>query len=263
MIFYLSCTGNTLWAAQAMAEATGDRLVDITALPPGENCFSIEPEERVGFCFPVHGWRPPFLVRKFIQQLHLALPGNAEDSYFYALCTAGDTIGETMELMEKDLRQAGYALHARFSLIMPESYVGLPFMDVDTPENERRKIDNARRQLKDITRLVANRQRGVEQTTRGRWPKTNTRLLGGFFLHRLVTDRPFRVEASRCIACGKCKDTCPVGNIGSDGNQRPVWLHNGNCLSCFSCFHHCPVHAIEYGNRTKHKGQYYFRKRNT
>ncbi|MCI7256823.1 MAG: ferredoxin, partial [Prevotella sp.] len=27
---------------------------------------------------------------------------------------------------------------------------------------------------------------------------------------------------------------------------------------CLSCYHHCPHHAINYGNITKKRGQYFF-----
>lgn len=47
----------------------------------------------------------------------------------------------------------------------------------------------------------------------------------------------------------------------ADGSREfPTWIHNGECLTCFACYHHCPKKAIDYGHRTQHKGQYYFKK---
>ena len=70
MIFYLSDTGNTGWAAKAIAEATNDKLLFIPEqLRSGQLEYTLQEGERLGFCFPVHGWRPPKIVREFIRRL--------------------------------------------------------------------------------------------------------------------------------------------------------------------------------------------------
>ena len=141
MIFYFSATGNTLWAAQQLAENIGERLVFIPEAMDGPCHYTLAEGERIGFCFPVHAWRPPVLVRRFIQRLSFA---NAEDHYCFALCTAGDTTGESMRIFRQILAQRSLHLDAVYSLIMPESYVGLPFMDVDTIDKEREKKNYAK-----------------------------------------------------------------------------------------------------------------------
>lgn len=254
MIFYLSGTGNTAWAARTVGEATGERLIDITKVEE-HVVYELQPGERIGFCFPVHGWRPPMFLRNFIRTLSI---DNAGGHYCFALCTAGDNIGETIDILKKDLMGRGIVLDSAFSLIMPESYVGLPFMDVDTPANERKKKQVADDELFEYCKYITNREKGVEILTIGRWPKINSRILGGFFTKYLITDKPFRVDAGKCIGCKACAASCPVGNITMTNDRLPQWQHNGSCLTCFACYHHCPKHAIEYGRRTKHKGQYFF-----
>ena len=69
MIFYFSGTGNTKWVAQQLAEATGETLYYIPdELRKGELCYTLQPGERLGFCFPTHGWQPPRIVREFISR---------------------------------------------------------------------------------------------------------------------------------------------------------------------------------------------------
>lgn len=255
MIFYLSGTGNTRWAASEIALNTGESLVDITKADGQHTAYSLADGERIGFCFPVHGWRPPKIYRKFIHNLDVK---NAQAHYCYALCTAGDDIGETVKILRDDLAARGIRLNSAFSLIMPESYVGLPFMDVDTPENEARKKEKAAADLARHIKAIAERKKGIEELATSKWPRINSRLLGGVFARCLVTDKPFRVTADKCIGCGTCAATCPTGNIIMDGNT-PHWQRNRQCMACFSCYHHCPTHAIEYGRMTKHKGQYYFK----
>ena len=254
MIFYFSGTGNTRWAAQQLSQATGERLVYMPDHPSGMFEAALAEGQRIGFCFPVHGWRPPLLVRKFISRLRL----QSEGHYTYALCTAGDNIGETIQILEKDLRRVGIGLDAAFSLIMPESYVGLPFMDVDTDDREQAKKREAAERLRAYTPLIISRARGERHLDRGRWPRINSRMLGAFFTRHLITDKPFHLNSDRCVACGLCASVCPVGDIVGGSGQKPQWRHDGSCLTCFTCYHHCPHHAIEYGRRTQHKGQYYF-----
>lgn len=254
MIFYFSGTGNTRWAAQLLSEATHEQLVFIPDHMQEMSSFHLADGERIGFCFPVHGWRPPLLVRRFVSQLRLQAAGH----YVYALCTAGDNIGETIEILASDLQAIGLPLDAAISLIMPESYVGLPFMDVDTPMKERDKKQQSAARMETFLTAVVNREKGVRHLDKGRWPRINSRLIGGIFTHCLITDKPFHADAARCISCGRCQQVCPVNDIKMGGDGLPQWQHNGDCLTCFACYHHCPRHAIEYGARTQRKGQYYF-----
>lgn len=112
MIFYFSCTGNTRWAAHKIAEATGDTLIDIAAelrkadeedATDKERTFSytLSADESLAFCFPVHGWRPPLAVRDFIRRLRIC---KTTDNYCYAVCTAGDTVGEAMDILKPTLQ---------------------------------------------------------------------------------------------------------------------------------------------------------------
>ena len=247
MIFYISCTGNTRWAAERLAEATNDQLVFIPDVIDGDCTFESQDKD-AWIVFPVHGWRPPKIVREFVSKLTISTPRIS------ALCTAGDSIGRTMEILEKDLSKREIHLEAAYSLIMPESYVGLPFMDVDTKEREEEKLKKAEEDMKGIIS-------GRGDIHRGPLPWLFSGPIGAYFVHRLVKDQPFRVETDRCIRCGKCVEACPVKNLSGGKGSAPEWLHTGRCLTCFACYHHCPTHAIEFGKRTKHKGQYFFKRR--
>ena len=164
-----------------------------------------------------------------------------------------------VEYLAKDLKTIGISIDSMFSIIMPETYVGLPLMDVDKPEKELEKKETAKKMLSSYTKIIKGHERGVIKTYKGHWPRTNSHLLGSVFVKWLVTDKPFWVKEDRCVKCGRCADVCPVGDIKGGGGMMPEWKHNDKCLTCFNCYHHCPTHAIEYGKRTKNKGQYYFK----
>ena len=145
-----------------------------------------------------------------------------------------------------------------FSVIMPESYVCLPFMYTDPEEKEQRKIAQAKQQITHIIDMIKECRIGVEELEKGATPRLYSYVIGGYFNKRMITDRKFTVDTDVCIKCGKCMKVCPVDNIES---TPPVWIHNGKCTSCLACYHYCPVHAINFGKITRKRDQYYFNRR--
>ncbi len=256
MIFYFTGTGNTGIVASRLAEETGERLVSIaSAVVKEEYDYQLAADERIGFCFPIHGWRPPFIVRDFVKRLHL---NGYNGQFCYAFATCGDDVGLAFDYLRDDLQQVGVNLDSVYSVIMPETY-NFPIIDqIDTPESAQRKIADARERLAAMIPGIVSRTRGEKNINKSRWPRTNSIMLGGFFLKHWVTDCKFTVDTTACIRCGKCQHVCPVGNIDCGAGNPPEWQHNGLCTTCFSCYHHCPVHAIDFAGRTRGKRQYYF-----
>ena len=287
MIFYFSGTGNTKWAASKLAAATREDLISIAPYMRADDSshnlaepFILKENERLGFVFPVHGWRVPKLVREFISKMKiLREPSDASAEnkvkaddwlknrpFAYCVCTAGDSIGLTIENLNEvisqnpSLQALGITeVSSSYSLIMPESYIGLPFMDVDPKEREIQKKENAAQQLAVVCEEIFDCKEGINRLVKGPIPWFFTKVVGGFFENVLITDKRFHVEKDRCVKCGICANVCPVGDIKGGHGEYPVWLHHKDCLTCFTCYHHCPHHAIEFGNQTQKKGQYYFR----
>ena len=291
MIFYFSGTGNTKWAASKLASATHEDLISIAPYMRADDSshtlaepFILKENERLGFVFPVHGWRVPKLVREFIGKMKVqreepdaernsasaeskASSASARNQPFaFCVCTAGDSIGLTIENLNEvisqnpSLQALGITkVSSSYSLIMPESYVGLPFMDVDTKEKEIRKKSKSAQELAVICEEIFDRKEGVNRLVKGPIPWFFTKVVGGFFENVLITDKRFHVEKDKCVKCGICATVCPVGDIKGGHGEYPKWLHHKDCLTCFTCYHHCPHHAIEFGNQTQKKGQYYFK----
>lgn len=292
MIFYFSGTGNTKWAASKLAAATREDLISIAPYMREDDSshnlaepFILKENERLGFVFPVHGWRVPKLVREFICKMKILREpiqrepsdataenkAKADDNlknrpFAYCVCTAGDSIGLTIENLNEvisqnpSLQALGITeVSSSYSLIMPESYIGLPFMDVDPKEREIRKKENAAQELAVVCEEIFDRKEGISRLVKGPIPWFFTKVVGGFFENVLITDKRFHVEKDRCVKCGICANVCPVGDIKGGHGEHPVWLHHKDCLTCFTCYHHCPHHAIEFGNQTQKKGQYYFK----
>ena len=254
MIFYFSGTGNTRWAAQELAEATGERLLFIPEELKTACEYTLADDERIGFCFPVHGWQPPHIVREFVSRLKI---GNAGSHYTYILCTCGDTTGLAVKMLTKQLAEKGITVESCQSLTMPESYVCLPFMYTDSPEREHEKKEQARKDLDIYIKVVKERQTGYSRLTLGPTPWAFSHVIGAYFNRYMITDKKFTVDADVCLHCGLCAEVCPVGDIIFD--NTPEWKNDSSCTCCLSCYHHCPVHAINYGSITRRRGQYYFK----
>lgn len=255
MIFYFSGTGNTRWAAEILAHKTNERLFFIPE-ELKETCdYSLSEDERIGFCFPTHGWQPPRIVRQFISRLHIS---KAQGHYCYALTTCGDSIGQTMEILNSDLRKAHLPeASSLFTLIMPESYVCLPFMYTDKPEREHEKITTATQLLDSFATMIMERKKEVTHIVKGAAPWVMSHIVGSYFNGKMVNDKKFTVDADVCIHCGRCEQVCPTGDLQLK-EGLPTWQHDDSCTCCLACYHHCPRHAINYGSITRRRGQYYF-----
>ncbi|WP_337776385.1 EFR1 family ferrodoxin [Prevotella pectinovora] len=260
MILYLSGTGNTRWVAESIARMTGDeRVVDVASLCSQPLHVQLNPGEPLGIFFPVHGWRPPMLLRRVLSEMTLSVGSERNvKPYVYSVCTVGDTVGESMDILRSDLKKQGVSLDAVFDVRMPNTYVGLPFMDVDKGKVVSDKLHEAQPRMEFIAEKIRERANGAFMRYLGRWKRINSRLLGEAFVRKLVTDRYFHVEESLCVSCGKCVASCPVGNMSLDDDGMPQWNHDGSCLTCFACYHNCPRHAIRFGSVTDKKGQYVF-----
>ena len=130
-------------------------------------------------------------------------------------------------------------------------------MDVDTPQKEKQKINDADIILQQYINHIRAKQCGLRNLTIGRWPRINSRLIGHLFLKYLVKDTPFRVNNDKCIKCGRCSSLCPVHDIkGGVGTNR-----NG-CTTAMShmllMLPSLPYKAISFGSATRNKGQYWY-----
>ena len=247
VIFYYSATGNTRFAARYLAEKLHTEAVDILK---SDSPFSIPDEkETIGIMFPIYCWGIPPVVERFLQKIVAEVPAA---TYVWGVCTCGDEAGTAMKrfnaLFEKG---RGRGADAIFSVTMPNTYVMLPGFDVDNPEVEKRKLDDAPLRLDNIADAVAQRKRDIYDVAQGSLPALRSAIFP-IFKKWGVTTKWWHV-ADNCIGCGKCAKICPAGNIKMK-DSRPEW--GCRCFSCCACYHCCPVKAISYASFTKNKSQY-------
>lgn len=228
--------------------ALGERLCNMAG--PQQPLPALGEEETVGFVLPVHGWKPPRLVRRFIDRLP---QGFGTQRYAWCVLTCGDDTGCAAQMLERRLLLRGVKPALMASLVMPNTYVGLPFFDVDADSLRAAKLHRAAERVRELATAIKERRTG-HAVHRGALPHLKSYVLGPLFEHLLMSDHAFRA-AETCTGCGLCARVCPVGNIELSAEGTPQW--GGHCTMCLACYHHCPAHAIALGRRTQHKGQYF------
>ena len=255
MIFYFSATGNSRYVAERLAKALhDDTTVDLAyylrsgeALPP----FEAADGERVGFVFPVHSWGMPKGLRQLVETIRIN-GYKRGDNYCYMVCTCGDDAGLTAKQWQKSVSRCGLHGDAAYSVFMPNTYVLLPGFDVDSPEATKRKLEASVGKVEEISGSILVGKKG-DFTHHGSFSRLKSDVVYPVFM-ALMTDRPFRCDSSKCVACGKCAKVCPTGNIELRGGI-PEW-RNHRCINCVACYHYCPAGAISYGKMTHGKGHY-------
>lgn len=249
MIFYFTGTGNSLQAAQNIAEHNGEALISVAEkINSGEQIFeyTLKDNEAVGFVFPVYAWGPPGMVLEFIDRLKF---NNFNNQYIFSVATCGENIGNTMKLLESRLARKGIKLTSGFSIKMPNNYIIIG--DVDSKEAEKEKLIAAEKTLRDINRSVEKRENGVFRIEKGFLPGLLTAVVNPLFNKSALGTKNFHAEDT-CTGCGLCEKVCNTKTIKVD--KKPQW--GGKCTQCLACINYCPVRAIQYGKGTVKKRRY-------
>ncbi|MBO5932424.1 MAG: flavodoxin family protein, partial [Bacteroidaceae bacterium] len=143
MIFWYSGCGNSRFVAEELAKGLNQDLVFIPDAARNGNEYIVANEEVVGFVFPIYAWAAPKIVTEFIAKMRF----ENRPKYLFAAVTCGDETGYTYRTFGNFLTKQGLKLDAFFSFKMPETYINLPGFKLDTPENEKSKIDAVKEQL--------------------------------------------------------------------------------------------------------------------
>ncbi|MEG1748752.1 MAG: EFR1 family ferrodoxin [Tannerellaceae bacterium] len=259
MIFYFTGTGNSLSVAKALGALLDESLISIAEALRGDAetlTYPLRPEERVLFVFPIHSWGPAVLMLRFIERLRLS---GYQGQSVYSVCTCGDDCGYANAKMRKALLKRGLTLTYSFSVQMPNNYILLPGFDVDAPEVERRKLEQAPVRVAAIVEAIRSGKAAVELYHPGSLASLKSGLIYPLFVHFAMRSKSFRVTSS-CTSCGVCAKLCPTGTITLSEKKLPVWAAEG-CVQCLACIHRCPVRAIEYGTVSEKKGRYSYARR--
>jgi len=237
VIYYFSGTGNSLRAAQVIAEALGDceilHINRLSALPAG--C------ERVGFTFPHYALGVPDLVRRRLEAMDISA---SRDAYFFAVETYGGFRGNCLAQVRDILQSKDTMLCYGASVLMPANNV----VNYDMKDN----VAEVAAAAEETLRRVAG---DIAVGTCNKIPRT--RHIYNMIYRCFMATYPkkglgFHAD-ERCTGCGQCARLCPSGNI-SMKDSRPVF--SADCEQCMACIQWCPQGAIQYKDETQTRKRY-------
>lgn len=219
-IFYFTGTGNALFAAKRIAEATKAELVSIPKVidSPREHSDNV-----IGFVYPQYAIGLPKMVRRFV------LDNTFKAEYIFAVdlfsfITAG-ALSEMSGIISLD-----YGAYLK----TPCNFISMfnPPKDVKVAIQKTRPL---------LDRIIADiKARKIKRIRPSKHVGNATKYFG---------KNDFKVSDD-CVRCGLCVRVCPAGNIVLD---ERIEFHK-LCENCFACVNLCPQRAINSNIRmTKHR----------
>ena len=240
MIFYFTGTGNSLYAAQKLAD-DGEKIISIVdALRSKDFHYTLNVGEKLGFVFPVYFYTVSDPVLELVRKLTVENAG-----FVYAVIPCGASIGAAGGLLKSELKKRGLELQRVDALVVPDG--ALIFYDIDSPEKMEQQLEAAAKELASIRQAI-DRHEGNNTTGSPVMGRVNLAVY-----HACMSTKAFYAD-EKCIGCGTCASICPAGAIEMVSG-RPAWTKS-KCLKCCGCINRCPVSAIQYGKKTASRGRY-------
>lgn len=244
MIVYYTGTGNSRYAAESLASATGDALVDAGPYIQSGKAAALTSEKPWVFVSPTYGWRVPRIFREFIERGTFS---GSREAYFVMTC--GSEIGNAGAYLQKLCAEKEFVFRGVQEVVMPENYVAMFYVPGEAESAEiRSSADRTLAQTADFMCAGKNFPHHAAALI----DRVRSTVVNPVFYAVCVKSRAFTVSDT-CIGCGKCAKGCPVNGIEMK-NGKPVWT--GACTHCMACICGCPAAAIEYGRQSLGKPRY-------
>ena len=219
-IYYFTGTGNSLRAAQVVAEALGDTEIISMRCNPAD--VPAADSDVIGFVFPIYHWTLTEAVYEFISKLQIN-----PKAYIFAVSTLCRINGYAFEVLDELLKQKGVSLqYAKRIYAVANLCIAYPPFP-----SEKNMIPKMERNLTKAALEIQAR-------------KTNSYSKAGFFTRLIYPrmmpkylkvlpeiDKGFSISES-CVSCGLCSRVCPRSNIVLV-DDKPTFLHHCSC--CMAC----------------------------
>lgn len=195
--------------------------------------------------FPVYAWGVPPIVVEEIRKTDFS------GKMVHMVCTCGSETGHIDRQWQLLVADQGGIVGGIYSVVMPRSYVFMPFMNTDSPELVAKKLADAKPRIAEIAANIAAHKQIIDLHL-GPFPGFLSKVVYPWFFKSLMKTKLYHTH-NQCTGCGLCARNCPCGNI-SMVNGKPQW--SDNCAWCLRCYHICPNHAVAYWRFSDKKAQY-------
>lgn len=246
---YFTGTGNALDACRTVLSTLEEAGYEtsIEEMVAGSGTVTLPRCDWLVITFPVYAWRPPRIVRRFLNRLQLSETGEERKpvKVLVIAVDGGDGMRAASDGRRLLTRKLGGRIDVRVADRVQYPINWTQFIPPDPVDTALREISEGRERVRVLTRdAVAGSTHYYRPQV---FSMVISRLVGLLFgwLGRGMLSQ-FFIANDRCTSCRICEKRCPVGAIhmipiGSDA-PRPRW--RTSCESCNRCINICPEKAI-------------------
>lgn len=232
---YFSGTGNTKFCVERFLRYYGD-TIDVFPMEEERAVSALRDAKEILLGYPVYYSNLPKIVRDFITKNSSLFPGKK----IYIIATmglfSGDGAGCGARLLKRCHAEILGGLHVK----MPDCISDEKVLK-RTSEQNRKIIQDADKKLKNAAESLKMGKTVREGLGLG---SHAAGLLGQrlwFYTKTQKYSDRLRIDAEKCIGCGKCMSLCPMNNITIRDQKA---LPHTKCTMCYRCVNRCPVQAI-------------------
>ncbi|MBD5119322.1 MAG: 4Fe-4S binding protein [Clostridiales bacterium] len=234
---YFSGTGNSKYCTEVFLHKCGFDVPAVSIEQLDIIC-KLKHHQELVIGFPVQYSGLPKILSDFVVE-------NSElwrDKNIFIIATMGLFSGDGAGVLARLLRQFGAVITGGLHLKMPDSICDEPML--------KRPLRKNQQLIKEAELKI---ERAANAFTKGRPPQEGLSTLSflmGLFGQRLYfyhktqhySDK-LKIDAEKCIGCGKCVQLCPMKNISLDAEEKHAKPGN-QCTMCYRCANRCPTQAI-------------------
>lgn len=237
MVFFFTGTGNSLYAARRIAQATHDEVASIPqAMREGAQAFAAD---AIGIVCPVYGHDLPPLVKRFVRTMAFQM------DFLYLVLTYGNRHGGATHVATRYLEGLGLSPAYANDLHMVDNW--LPEYDI---AHELTLDKHVEEQLGAICADLVARRRYLKPATEQdlRVYREGLEKYGDIFENPQFLNGMLQITDA-CTGCGICASVCPTDCIelvhGEAGTRAVRPAHDEPvCTACLACINACPAKAI-------------------
>lgn len=244
VLFVFSGTGNTRFAAQAIAKRFEGETVKLRSIEHHRDDAQkdIDDSDLVGIGYPIYGSDLPKIVKTFVA----SLAGKSKPAFVF--CTQLLFSGDGAAVGGRLLRNQGFSVRWQEHFLLPNNISDVGFLRLfakASPEAIRKRTERT------AVRFV-NRIRSGRTFRKGSNPLS---LILGLFqrvpfraMEESWANSRLRVDQELCVGCGICVRACPTRNFELTATKA---VPGDACTLCYRCVNHCPVGAIRLAGNAK------------